>query len=126
VDAESRAAFILKNTLDYSCHLTLHKGQDYEGLININFQTSNTAFKEKEVKIDFQGKKVVKMMINEHVVADPHGYHHTGGLWIPQNWLRSNGRNNVLVQYLNEYDKDGNGCVSFIDVDGKQYLYTQF
>lgn len=34
--------------------------------------------------------------------------------------------NYVSVSYENEYDKDGNGCVSFIDVDQKQYLYTQF
>ena len=26
IDAQSRASFIVKNTLDYSCHLTLHKG----------------------------------------------------------------------------------------------------
>jgi hypothetical protein len=28
--------------------------------------------------------------------------------------------------YRNKYDNDGSGCVSFTDVDGKQYLYTQF
>jgi aminopeptidase N len=30
------------------------------------------------------------------------------------------------VNYDNIYNNDGNGCVSFIDVDKKQYLYTQF
>ncbi len=30
------------------------------------------------------------------------------------------------MKYKNEYDNDGSGCVSFTDVDGKQYLYTQF
>ena len=34
--------------------------------------------------------------------------------------------NKVLIQYSNKYDNDGSGCVSFIDVDKKQYLYTQF
>lgn len=34
--------------------------------------------------------------------------------------------NTVAVSYTNKYDNDGNGCVSFIDVDGKQYIYTQF
>ena len=28
--------------------------------------------------------------------------------------------------YRNKYNNDGSGCVSFIDVDQKQYLYTQF
>ena len=30
------------------------------------------------------------------------------------------------MHYSNSYNNDGNGCVSFIDVDGKQYIYTQF
>lgn len=34
--------------------------------------------------------------------------------------------NKVCVSYRNKYDNDGSGCVSFIDVDTKQYLYTQF
>ena len=32
----------------------------------------------------------------------------------------------MVVEYTSEYDKDGSGCISFTDVDGKQYLYTQF
>lgn len=36
------------------------------------------------------------------------------------------GTNTVLVQYRNQYNNDGSGCVSFVDVDEKQYLYTQF
>jgi aminopeptidase N len=36
------------------------------------------------------------------------------------------GKNQVAVLYRNKYDNDGSGCVSFTDVDGKQYLYTQF
>ncbi len=36
------------------------------------------------------------------------------------------GENHVAVQYRNKYDNDGSGCCSFIDVDAKQYLYTQF
>lgn len=30
------------------------------------------------------------------------------------------------MQYRNQYNNDGSGCVSFIDVDEKQYIYTQF
>lgn len=36
------------------------------------------------------------------------------------------GENHVAIQYRNKYDNDGSGCCSFIDVDQKQYLYTQF
>lgn len=30
------------------------------------------------------------------------------------------------VHYACEYNNDGSGCVSFVDVDQKQYIYTQF
>ena len=36
------------------------------------------------------------------------------------------GENHIAIQYRNLYDNDGSGCCSFIDVDKKQYLYTQF
>lgn len=32
----------------------------------------------------------------------------------------------IVVHYSCTYANDGNGCVSFIDVDEKQYIYTQF
>jgi aminopeptidase N len=36
------------------------------------------------------------------------------------------GSNNVGVHYENAYNNDGSGCVNFVDVDHKQYIYTQF
>lgn len=36
------------------------------------------------------------------------------------------GENQVAIIYRNNYNNDGSGLVSFIDVDTKQYLYTQF
>lgn len=36
------------------------------------------------------------------------------------------GGNIVGIHYTNDYNNDGSGCVSFIDVDTKQYIYTQF
>ena len=36
------------------------------------------------------------------------------------------GPNKVAVVYRNNYNNDGSGCVSFVDVDDKQYIYTQF
>lgn len=36
------------------------------------------------------------------------------------------GRNVVCIHYSNKYNNDGSGCVSFIDVDKKQYIYSQF
>jgi aminopeptidase N len=36
------------------------------------------------------------------------------------------GENSLAIEYQNEYNNDGSGCVSFVDVDTKQYIYTQF
>lgn len=32
----------------------------------------------------------------------------------------------VGIQYQSSYNNDGSGCCSFVDVDEKQYIYTQF
>lgn len=40
-EAEIRASFIKKNTIDYNCHLTLHKGQRYDGLTKISFEAND-------------------------------------------------------------------------------------
>ena len=45
---------------------------------------------------------------------------------IPVNHLRK-GANVIQIDFLNKYRNDGNGLHSFVDnVDGKQYLYTNF
>lgn len=36
------------------------------------------------------------------------------------------GKNIIGITYACTYDNDGQGCVSFVDVDTKQYIYTQF
>ncbi len=35
--AELRAKYILKNSVSYNSHITLHKGSNYHGFTNINF-----------------------------------------------------------------------------------------
>ncbi len=37
--AEARARYIVKNSVRYTSHLTLHKGNIYHGFTNINFET---------------------------------------------------------------------------------------
>jgi hypothetical protein len=59
-------------------------------------------------------------------LPNPESYHYDGGIHIPIKHLKKSSMNHIVIQYKNNYDKDGNGCVSFLDVDGKQYLYTQF
>lgn len=83
-----------------------------------NFQeVSDTA-------LDFQGKKVNRLYVNGEIVETKYSPE-IGKIQLPERFLRKKD-NYVTVSYENEYDMDGSGCVSFTDVDKKQYLYTQF
>lgn len=62
--AENRSNFIKKNTIDYTYYLSLHFGNDYDGLSNISFETHHATLNEEYLKIDFQAKKIDGLMIN--------------------------------------------------------------
>lgn len=51
--------------------------------------------------------------------------HEEGFIYLDVSLLKV-GHNSVGVHYSSKYNNDGSGCVSFVDVDGKQYIYTQF
>lgn len=74
--------------------------------------------------MDFHGKNVSEIIINSKKI-NPTDVRKEGKIDLPIGLLKQ-GVNHVSVKYENEYDKDGSGCVSFVDVDKKQYLYTQF
>jgi aminopeptidase N len=122
IDSEIRASLIKKNSIEYNFHLTLHKGSLYDGLSNITFQAYDLN-REGEIRIDFQGKHLKRILVNSEEIS---AKKHEGYILIPQKHIKERDWNNIAIEYSNEYDKDGNGCVSFIDVDQKQYLYTQF
>jgi aminopeptidase N len=124
-EAQTRAKLIKTGTVRYNSHLTLHKGTSYQGLTNISFETQSQ-YSLDHLRIDFQGKKLEGLMINDKVLEQPSQYHREGTIKVPTQYLRLGQANNVVVSYQNHYDQDGNGCVSFIDTDQKQYLYTQF
>jgi hypothetical protein len=72
--------------------------------------------------LDFKSKDIQKLTINGNVT--PLNYD-DGFILLDLSKLKI-GDNLVSVQYKNKYDNDGSGCCSFVDVDKKQYLYTQF
>ena len=86
---------------------------------------SNSQQHGHPLRIDFTGKSINKLMVNSHMLEGKE-YKSKDGILIPHSYLQEKGANNIIVEYTNDYDKDGSGCVSFTDVDGKQYLYTQF
>lgn len=76
----------------------------------------------KELPIDFDGKTITRLIVNKVVVeAKSEG----GFIYINESNLHV-GKNTVGVHYTTSYNNDGSGCVSFVDVDQKQYIYTQF
>jgi aminopeptidase N len=75
-----------------------------------------------ELVLDFKGHATRKVVQNgeEIGVNSQEGF-----LWLEAGKLKV-GRNDVGVHYDNRYDNDGSGCISYVDVDGKQYVSTQF
>ena len=73
--------------------------------------------------LDCKAKEIQKLFINKQQVAD---IPKEEGFIILDGAKLKVGENYIAVVYRTKYDNDGNGCVSFIDVDDKQYLYTQF
>ena len=63
IDSENRLKIVKKNSIEYNFHLTLHKGSQYDGLTNITFETTSLD-KDKELRIDFQGKLVKRVLVN--------------------------------------------------------------
>jgi aminopeptidase N len=72
--------------------------------------------------VDLKSQDIQKVVVNGH--ETPPNYSE-GFIFLDVSKLKE-GENHVAIQYKNLYDNDGSGCVSFIDVDKKQYLYTQF
>ena len=65
VDAEARSQYIKTKSIDYSYHLTLHKGTTYDGLTNMTFETNSIPSQVSDkITIDFNGKEVNGLLVN--------------------------------------------------------------
>ncbi len=95
-------------------------GSYYHGLSELSF---NLISIPKELAVCLRSKDVKKVEINgklAELVQEDEDF-----VMLEVGKLRE-GANNVAILYTNRYDNDGSGCVSFIDVDSEQYIYTQF
>lgn len=107
------------DTIKYDFNLTLNPGDAYKGVAQIAFRLQHA---NNDLFLDFAGKSISQLIVNGQQIAHQH---QNGRITLHKDVLKT-GDNQVCVDYENVYDKDGSGCVSFTDVDGKQYLYTQF
>lgn len=117
--AELRGQLINKGSIFYNFHLCLQKGDAYTGYAEIVF---DLLAPPEELAVDFKGREVTRIIQNGQVVE----VNLVDGFILldPKN-LKVD-RNVVGIHYGCNYDNDGSGCVSFVDVDSKQYIYTQF
>ena len=117
--AELRSKAIEKGSILYNFHVSLQKGDLYSGYAEILFRLSEVP---QELVVDFKGKEVTRLFQNgENATVKLEG----GFLYLDTSKLKV-GENAVGIHYQSCYDNDGSGCVSFVDVDSKQYIYTQF
>ena len=113
-----RSQNIEAGSISYNFHIALTRADGYSGYTELTFSLKSIPPK---LTLDFKGKPT-KVIQNGSVLTHEH----------PQYFIALSveklkvGRNVVVVHYENVYDNDGSGCVSFTDVDGKQYIYTQF
>lgn len=91
----------------------------YYGLAELNFYLQRIDF--DKLKIDFTGEIIEEIVVNSVKINKETT---PNFLLLPATCLQK-GRNKVSVMYLNEYDKDRTGCITFLDKDS-QYVYTDF
>jgi aminopeptidase N len=118
--AKQRFSQFEPGPLQYTFHVKLNKGESYEGIGEAIFTLRNV---DTNIFFDYTGKEVVSLTINGKKLEK---VDHDGSfVQLPKEYLVV-GSNTTVIHWRTKYDNDGNGCVSFVDVDGKQYIYTQF
>ena len=115
----ARSEVVKKGTIRYNFHLNFRKGDSYQGFAEIHFELTSVP---KELALDYSGKDLVRLLVNGKEVEARRS---DGFVWLEGGWLKE-GENVLGVHYRTGYDNDGSGCCSFVDVDGKQYVYSLF
>jgi aminopeptidase N len=110
---------IIETGLFYKVFLDLHKGETFNGLVEIGFKVKRT---DADTFLEFSGKKLTTVELNGTNL--PEFKLEKGYLHLPKELLKE-GLNTFIAQFENNYFHDGNGIHSYIDEDGNQYIHTQ-
>ena len=110
-EAILRHKMFTRDPIQYTFHVKLLKGDKYHGFAESHF---NLNASNSDLRLDFSGDAVTRVVVNEKIVdkVDFDG----SAITIP-NALLKEGPNSLAVAYDTTYNRDGNGCVSFVDVD---------
>lgn len=121
VTAKGRASSVLSG-VSYDLLLNLNKGSEYSGLCSYEFKIAN----KNHVFLDFTGKQISSLTLNSNKLSasDISSIWQNGMIQLPKSELSSS-QNQLVIEFQNQYFNDGNGLHSFIDTDGRQYIYTQ-
>jgi aminopeptidase N len=113
-----------KDNITYNLFLKCAKGERFEGDVTINFDLQTVP---EDLFLDFAGTNVNEVVINGTKVETSDNYESLRDrrfLKLPQANLKQ-GKNEVRIKYGSVYANDGLGMHSFVDTDGKQYIYSQ-
>jgi aminopeptidase N len=119
--AEFRSGIV--SNCSYDVTLALGPGDEYYGIVVASFELS--ALPKQPLYLDFKGLKIANLTINTKESMDLSVFLDHKIQLDPS--LLEIGQNEVSMDILNKYRKDGVGLHSFIDqTDGNQYLYSQY
>ena len=104
------------NSLHYDVFLKLAKGETYTGKVTATFHLASVG----DLHIDTSAKSIDKLTVNSKVVE---AKRNDRFLSVPKDELVK-GINTVIIEFTHDYHNDGNGLHSFLDTDGKQYVYS--
>jgi aminopeptidase N len=124
--AEKRFALFApsKDNIRYTLFLKCHKGDSFDGYLTLNFELQTVS---SDLFLDYAGTAVHEVSVNGTKVETTDKYESIRDrrfLKVPVDNLKQ-GANEVRVRYSNLYANDGLGLHSFVDTDGKQYIYSQ-
>lgn len=118
----------------YTTYFDLDKGDNYRGLVEISFYFVGG----EDVFLDFTGDKIVYVKANGVTVHFPEEEDlgdspealeikakRSGKVFIGESWLIKDSFNVLLIKFENRYYRDGEGLHTYVDTDGKQYIYTE-
>jgi aminopeptidase N len=116
-EAEARAASVKSNLL-YRIFVDFRQGENYSGLVRIEFRLNN----KDNVFVDYAGDSVDAVILNGN---QDEAKAENGRINLNPDFLNVDGINILHIKFSNRYYTDGNGVQTYTDVDGSQYLYTQ-
>jgi aminopeptidase N len=117
-EAEARAARV--SDVRYHLDVDLHAQRtDYHATCRISFTASGS----DDLFLDFRGRDIQRFEIGGTAVTPQRTPYR---LALPGSRLGA-GRTEVVIEYTNDYDRDGDGFHRFVDPeDGAEYVYSNF